>query len=298
MTRNEKILSRIKRDMKIMEIGPSFSPVLMRADGWNVRSLDHCTADELRRKYAVHEEVDVSRIQEVDFVWRDGPLETAVPSDELGTFDACIGSHVIEHTPNLVSFFRSLERLLKPSGVISLVVPDKRFCFDFFQPLTMTGDVLEAHRTKRDRHTRAAEYNATAYMVRAGGQIAWGQHPTGLLTFYDGDVQAANSRFFRPNVAEEYRDLHGLYFTPSSFRLILLELAWVGYLDFYEAAGFGTENCEFFVTLARGRPKLTEEQFRSLRMDLLTNILLEVREQTDFLIDGPNYVGRPALVAA
>jgi hypothetical protein len=30
-------------------------------------------------------------------------------------------------------------------------------------------------------------------------------------------------------------------------------------------------------------------------MELLTNILLEVREQTDFLIDGPNYVGPPAM---
>ncbi len=293
MTRNEKILSHITRPMKILEIGPGYSPVLTRSDDWNVYSLDHCTADELRLKYAGLDNVDTSRIQEVDFVWKEGPFDTAIPAKELGTFDACIGSHVIEHMPDLVSFFQAAGRLLKPTGVISLIVPDKRFCFDFFQPITMTGDVLDAYRTKRNHHTRIAEFNAAAYMVRAGGSIAWGQHPTEPLTFYDADLLSASQRFVRDDVTQEYRDVHGWYFTPSSFRLIMLELAWMNYIDFREIAWYGTAHCEFFITLGRGRPKLRREEVDSLRMDLLTNILLEYREQAEFLIDGPNYVGPP-----
>jgi SAM-dependent methyltransferase len=293
VTRNEKILARISRSMKILEVGPSYSPVLTRADGWNVFSLDHSTADELRRKYTGHANVDISRIQDVDFVWRDGPLETAIPDAQLGTFDACIGSHMIEHVPDLVAFFRSMERILSPTGVVSLVVPDKRFCFDFFQPLTMTGDVLAAHRERRTRHTRAAEFNAAAYMVRAGGEISWGQRPTGLLEFCDGDLKAAEQVLFRGD-DDSYRDVHGWYFTISGFRLIMLELAWMGHLDFKEVDVSATQHCEFFITLGRGRPRFTDDQYRAARMDLLTNVLLDVREQTDFLLGGPNYVGPPA----
>ncbi len=37
MTRNEKILTHISRSMKILEIGPGYSPLLSRSDGWDVQ---------------------------------------------------------------------------------------------------------------------------------------------------------------------------------------------------------------------------------------------------------------------
>ncbi|MBV8915703.1 MAG: methyltransferase domain-containing protein [Acetobacteraceae bacterium] len=277
--------------MRVLEIGPSYAPVVTRAQGWDVCALDHSTQDELRQKYANEPGVDVSRIGPVDFVWRDGPLETAFPEEALGGFDACIGSHMIEHMPDLVAFFRSMERVLAPGGVLSLVVPDKRFCFDFFQPLTLTGDVLEAHRVGRTRHARSAEFNASAYMVSASGEICWGQRATGLLAFRDGDIRAARDQLFDDTNRAHYRDVHGWYFTYSSFRLIMLELAELGMLDFHEVESFPTENCEFFITMARGRKQRATEVVRRLRMELLTNVLMEVRDQADFLIQGPNYVG-------
>lgn len=294
MTRNDKILGRITQSMKILEVGPSYSPVLRRADGWDCYSLDHSTAAELRAKYADAPNVRVSNIQEVDFVWRDGPLETAIPDNQLGTFDACIASHMIEHVPDLISFFRSMERILRPSGVISLVVPDKRFCFDYFQPITMTGDVLEAYRTRRTRHTRVAEFNAAAYMIRAGTDIAWGQTSTALLALEDGDLERANLSMFRDADDDSYRDVHAWYFTYSSFRLIMLELAWMGHVNFHEIDSSPTEHCEFFITLSRSERRLPRKVFDRLRQELLTSILLEVRQQTDFLIEGPNYVGPPS----
>jgi SAM-dependent methyltransferase len=295
VTRNEKILARISRPMKILEIGPSYSPVLARADNWDVYSLDHKTAEELRAKYARHSNVDISRIQDVDFVWQDGPIETAIPADQLGTFQACIGSHMIEHMPDIVGFFRSLEAILSPEGVVSLVVPDKRFCFDFFQPITMTGDILAAHREHRVRHTQVSQFNAAAYMVTAGGDISWGQQPTRLLEFWNGDVRGAGEHLLQAEDDGIYHDVHGWYFTLSSFRLLMIELAWIGALDFHEVDVFPTNHCEFFITLARGRRTLTDSDFRLARMDLLTQTLLEVREQSDLLLAGGNFVGAAAL---
>jgi hypothetical protein len=198
---------------------------------------------------------------------------------------------MIEHIPDLVAFFRSMERVLAPGGVLSLVVPDKRFCFDFFQPVTLTGDVLEAHRAGRTRHTRTAEFNAMAYGVDAAGRICWDHHRTGLLAFREGDLQTAHDRFFADHDRADYRDVHGWYFTPSSFRLIMLELAALDLLGFHEVEGFPTQGCEFYITLARGRPSHDPATLRRQRMDLLTNLLLEIREQADDLVAGPNYVG-------
>jgi len=52
LSRNDKILTHLTRDMKIVKIGPSYSPVVRRSQGWNVFSLDHLDAEGLRKKYA------------------------------------------------------------------------------------------------------------------------------------------------------------------------------------------------------------------------------------------------------
>jgi predicted SAM-dependent methyltransferase len=80
------------------------------------------------------------------------------PANHRGTFDGVIASHVIEHFPDLLGFFLAAERMLKPDGILSLVVPDKRFCFDYFQSVSLTGDVHDAHSEQRSRHTRKTAF--------------------------------------------------------------------------------------------------------------------------------------------
>jgi len=86
----------------------------------------------------------ISRSRRIPPAWR--PL--------YGTFDAFIASHVIEHTTDLIGFLDTAETLLCPSGIVILAIPDKRYCFDYFRPLTTTGEVLCASASRRSRHTR------------------------------------------------------------------------------------------------------------------------------------------------
>jgi hypothetical protein len=288
-TRNEILLGPVDRTGRTIEIGPSYNPIAPKIDGWRTWTLDHMTREDLIAKYRGHAGVDVNRIEEVDFVWNGGPLINAVPVSLYGTFDTLIASHVIEHTPDLVDFLDTAEILLKPTGVVVLAIPDKRYCFDYFQPLTTTGQVLTAHAEGRSRHPRSFAFDHVAYAVKDGDAIAWGQHPSRGLSFVH-TIQDARNLFASVETSEDYVDLHAWRFTPASFELILLELARLGEADWRVERITPANGCEFFVWLRRGgktaAASLTEAELAVHRLRLLKRTLVETREQIDWFLAG------------
>ena len=289
MDRKAKLLAGVAREHKVLEIGPSYNPTVTRRDGWNVFSLDHAPAAELRKHYGSKPGVDVSRIEEVDFVWKGGPLESAIPAEHLGTFDVIIASHVIEHQPNLVGFFQSTSRILKPGGLLRLAVPDKRFCFDFFMPVTLTGDVLEAAFAESTRHTKRSRYHHSAYHVFINKNSTWTQAPIEELSWRKDNIHVAKTAFDAHQTGPEapYFDLHAWYFTPAHFKLILLELGHLDLIQYREEAYFGPAGCEFIISLRNTKPqRLDEAALQARRLELLTQGLLEIREQADFVLQG------------
>jgi len=294
LSRTDKLLWQLDKSMKILEIGPSYNPVAPKADGWNCFTIDHDTQENLRAKYTGHS-VDIDRIEPVDFIWRDGPLDGVIPAEHMGTFDACIASHVIEHFPNPIQVLRSLQRILKKDGQLSLAVPDKRFCFDYFKPLTMTGDLLSADFRHATRHSHRTAFDHVAYSAKAGdGMIAWGQDGVTQLTLMH-TLAEAKSHFDEHSESPEdpYVDHHGWHYTPSSFRLAILELDALDVLDWREDAFFPTAGCEFIITLKRGKPAFASgDALEQQRLALLLGIVRDVQEQCERLL-----VGKPAATA-
>ena len=241
----------------ILELGPGYSPIAPKADGWNTVTIDHGTRDELVAKYTSDPYVDESRVEEVDVVWQSGALQDSFRDEQHGTFDACIASHVLEHIPDPIGLFQSLERLLKPSGLISLVVPDKRFCFDFFKPLSSVGELLDAHRRSATRHSAKTAYDHVAYSIRSEEEHCWSRRPVTRIAFHH-DLVAAKSAFDAqaPSGDGPYVDYHAWHFTPSSFSLAMLELQALGETSFRVDALLGPKGCEFYATL-RMRPSIT-----------------------------------------
>jgi 2-polyprenyl-3-methyl-5-hydroxy-6-metoxy-1,4-benzoquinol methylase len=293
-TRAEILLAPVPGGGRIIEIGPSFNPIAPKSAGWNSVSIDHLTREDLVAKYTGHPGVDVSRIEPVDFVWTSGPLSAAVPPAQHGTFDAFVASHVIEHTPDLIAFLDSAATLLKPEGVVILVIPDKRYCFDYFQPLTTTGQLLEAHADRRSRHTSRLAFDHFAYAVADGDIGAWGQRPSQGIRFMHA-LEDANEMFAAFENSSAYADLHAWRFVPSSFELLLLELARLGKTDWRVERTTPADGCEFFAWLRRGgaaRVKaLAAEEMIVQRLTLLKRTLLETRAQIDWLL-----AGEPGLV--
>src|SRR6185312_6752143 len=129
-----RVLATIKRDGLGVEIGPSHDPIAPKRDGFRVHVIDHGTREELLAKYAGHHGLQLDRIEEVDFVWKgQSYLEL---TGNAKHYDWIIASHLIEHTPDLIAFLADCDSILKDDGVLSLVIPDKRYCFDRFRPVT------------------------------------------------------------------------------------------------------------------------------------------------------------------
>jgi SAM-dependent methyltransferase/pyruvate-formate lyase-activating enzyme len=284
MDRTAHLLSSSGRDSRILEIGPCHAPVAPKAAGWRTSILDCLSRDEMVKKWSGLP-VDTSRIEEVDYIWTSGNLHDAVPKESHGTFDTIIASHVVEHMPDLVGFFVSAIRLLKETGTIALAVPDKRYCFDYFRPHSTTGEVLGAIGTSR--HTLKTVFDSGAYSVFNDGAAGWGQHPVASIHFANTwpDVERVLADY-RAAPDGRYNDFHGWQFTPASFELLILELGHLGMIDWRIVRNTGSAGCEFIVLLRRRRERLGAEELQVRRKQLLTRILLELREQADFALAG------------
>ena len=281
-----RLLGKVDRSQRILELGAGYSPVAPKSAGWRTHVVDHASREELQAKYA-NAGVDTGLIEEVDTIWHGGPLHEAVPPDMLDQVDLIIASHVLEHIPDLVGFFQSASQLVRLGGSLSVALPDRRYCFDCFRPWTTTGSLLEAHHRGVSRHGLKTAFDHLAYSASINGEIAWGPRPVRDPTLLDPFAVAADIvGSFDDQRNEPYRDYHAWQFTPAGFQLVMLELAALGVSDWQVTSVYRTENFEFFVVLRRrvAQP-LAPASLQSQRQELLVAQLAEVREQVDFMLE-------------
>jgi 2-polyprenyl-3-methyl-5-hydroxy-6-metoxy-1,4-benzoquinol methylase len=247
LTRNEKVLYGLNLSGFGLEIGPSYSPVASKRAGFNVEILDHADADTLRKKYQ-RLNVDISYIEEVDYVWAGEPLNQLTEKAEC--YDWIIASHVIEHTPDLIAFLQQCEVMLKPGGILSLAIPDHRYCFDRFRAANTPGDIIQAHLEQRRRHTAGVIWDHFSMIARKGETVSWEAGHTGDFTLIHS-IEEAKEMFLKAKSSESYIDVHNWRFTPSSFRLILEDIGFLGFSRLVIRSVFPTVGCEFLVQLEK-----------------------------------------------
>ena len=302
-TREEILLKTVKKSDLIIEIGPSYNPLTPKANGWNSKSIDHATREELVEKYLNDPNVNVNKIEEVNFVWRKGLLSDAVPVELHGQFDCFIASHVIEHVPDILGFLDSAKTLLSDSGTVVLAIPDKRYCFDYFRPLASTWDVIAAHNEKRVRHAPGSLFDHMAYSSFSSGVGAWGQTPVSNFSFINTLEEAyalASTANMDPD--SPYHDVHAWPFIPATFQLTMLELARLGKTDWDIHEISAANGCEFYVWLKRGGAEraanMSAQAFNARRLFLQRQILVELQEQINFhLSQAPSSPIQPVIQA-
>ncbi len=265
----DQILEHIDvASMRGLEIGPLHNPVVSKSAGRSIGYVDHADTDTLRRKYA--DDPNVPFVLDVDYVWGDRRLADSV--NAAGPFDYVIASHVIEHVPDLVSWLNELAEVLRPRGVLSLVIPDKRFCFDARRGTTDVSEIVEASLEKRRRPSLAQIFDFESRYINVdtlalwAGRPGYGAEPVRTCEAYEKCVAAMSH--------DEYVDVHATTWTPSSFADVLRALFELDMVPFRVAVFHPTpfNSLEFYVTLERLDDDLPVAERREMQLVSLPDV--------------------------
>ena len=251
--RQRRLRKHITLTTKVLEIGPLARPIAPRSKGYNSYTVDNMDRNGLLRQYSGHRGFNPECVEEVDFVWSSGDLAEAVSEEHHGTFEVIVLSHVLEHLPDPIGFLNSAAKLLKAGGYVTLALPDKRYCFDLFRPLTTTGQWLSALRQKNAFHDHVALFDYSSMAVAKRGRIAWvdDRHKARDLTFVKMTIESAYAQFFGDEArnANNYEDCHASVFTPASFALLAQECHAIGVSPLVLEYVSSTPRYEFFAHL-------------------------------------------------
>ncbi len=125
----------------ILELGPYMSPLVTEQ---KVDTFDVLTKEELVSR-ATSEGGPSYLIPDITWV---GP--EASNKYIRAKYDLVLSSHVVEHQIDLIAHFRNIDTLLKPDGYYAALIPDHRYCFDYFNLPSTIIDVLIAHFEKME----------------------------------------------------------------------------------------------------------------------------------------------------
>lgn len=255
MDRIQEILKHITKEQRGIEIAPYHNPLVPRRLGFDSLTLDVFDTAALRQRAEADPNIPrdhLEHIGDVDLVGSAVDIAELVSSHGNGQkFDYVISSHNFEHLPDPIRFLQGCERVLKPGGMLSMAIPDRRYCFDFYRPVTMLSEWLDAYQEKRAKPTPGQVFRHEAFGSTLGEQIAWGPQSAGTPTPAErlDAAYAIWQDLIRANGAGAYRDAHCSAFTPASFELLIADLRFLDLVRFDVLEVSGPNGCEFYVHL-------------------------------------------------
>ncbi len=249
-----------------LEIGALTRPVVTRAMG-AVEYVDRGATAELRHAYRNDVHVDLGELVEVDHAWGEQSLADSVGG--RGDYDYVVASHVIEHVPDVLGWLAEIAAVLRAGGVLSLVIPDKRYTFDVLRRTSGEAELVDAH-VRRLRRPGARQLFDHFFWARDLGAepIA-----SGRVAPSDPSLEPDARNLLelcRITEAEGgYLDCHCWVFTPESFVGALDLGSRLGLLPFEIAAFAETEagSDEFHLSLRRLSDELAPEAQRAAFVD-------------------------------
>lgn len=234
--------------LKILEIGCGGNPFLV---GDTVKYFETLDCETLKRNYLkVGRSID-NCPKDFDFISPTGDL--SVVNDK---FDIIFSAHVVEHVPDLIEHLQNVGKILNKGGLYILIVPDKRYCFDYYNAESTITEVIDAFVNER-KIPRLADVinivytrthnNAVRHWLGDHGE-RYGYRNTPLEP--DAHVQIMDEQFFDDGKGinsnsllnliekyaealdkEEYISAHNWRFTPDSFGYIVNLLNALGFIN-------------------------------------------------------------------
>ena len=260
MNRKEKAFRHLNPNGQGIEIGPGPNPIASKKEGYKVHIIDYLDRKNLITKFKEYH-VNLDNIEEVDFIWRGENYAELTGKSKY--YDWIIASHTIEHTPDLIDFLNDCDSILKDDGMIFLVIPDKRYCFDHYRPITGISKIIDSHFQKNKMHTPGTVAEFFLNHASKAGSIAWDSIATGKYKFSYSLENALEG--IRSVINDKvYIDVHAWCFVPHSFRLIIHDLFYLKFIPFQEVEFFPTEGHEFCIILSRNGKGIEKSRLETL----------------------------------
>lgn len=230
MERRDKLLADLDLVRSTgIEIGPLYRPLVGKSDG-KVIYVDHADTKTIRKKYQDDPAVNIEEIVEVDAVWGTQALQACLKDEKV---DYVIASHVIEHVPDLITWLEEIEAVLKPGGSLRLVVPDRRFTFDYLRRESRLCDIVNAYLLKARTPLPIAILDYVTSVRQVDVRAAWDGTLPAELPLVPGHVLKAAIGLARDQIANgTYHDVHCWVFTPRSFANLFAEAAAEGLIRY------------------------------------------------------------------
>lgn len=240
-----KALAKI--DVSVMagiEIGPLYRPIVRKNEG-EVYYIDRAFAPELRVLYP---QIDPNEIVDVDFVWGSATLADCVGGR---LFDYCIASHVVEHVPDLVTWLQEVSEILKIGGRLSLVVPDRRYTFDYFRKESTIAEVAEARSERRRKPNYRQVFDHFANYLDVDAGRLW--HDADYSLSIEQPSNLIQAKAAAEETSRMYVDAHCWVFTYNSFQALFKQIIEMENLSLAVESVIEPEigHNEFFVTLQK-----------------------------------------------
>ncbi len=249
-----------------LEIGPLHSPIVSTEEA-DVRYVDVFSQDQLRANYATDPSVNLSDIPEIHFALStpEGMQRLSEAVRPAAPFAWALASHVVEHVPDIISWFAEIAEVLEDGGKLLLVVPDRRFTFDILRPPTTVGQMLQSHDLRETRPSVRAVYDMFRTAVTVDASDAWKGEIPGQET-RKHDLAGTMNQVRRARDGE-YVDSHVWMFTPASFVEQVAELGRLDLCDFVVETIVSTpeNDIEFNAVLRRLPRGLSREELAATR---------------------------------
>jgi len=262
-----------------IEIGPFLYPLAAKRDGYRTLVVDRYDSATLREKAREKgvKPAEIERIEPVDYVGDASRLLELVRGQGFtGQVDWIVSCHNFEHLPDPIRFLRDCEALLAPGGALAMIVPDKRACFDRFQPAATAAGMIEAAEAIPTPASEAwaafRQFSSSALLDRGGAKVvAWGLAESDPERMLMGDPRPRHAHLQRQLAEGLDPDFcgHRWRFTPAVFESILFALRILGLVGLEVDEVIPTVHGEFAMKLRAAAPgQLSVEEIRRRRTDL------------------------------
>lgn len=257
--RKHIVTDLIKKSDRIIEFGPLDRPIVNKKDFKNAYYADIRDTNGVKELYSSNEylkstgvKIDVETIVDIDYVVK-GTYEQMFHKEKK--FDVAILSHVIEHMPDIIAFFKDISSILTKNGKLILIYPDSRYSFDHYRVGTRFIDALLSH-TNKEINTRAVfdfSYNVIKGNIPAdywsGGDISAIKLPTNS---FDDSIKKLDLS----SLDSAPDDMHFWPFADYQFVKFLYDLDRAGISDFEIDECYQTQfnTQEFMIVLSRKKP--------------------------------------------